>query len=86
MFEDRISAGLQLAKELAELPMTAPVVLALNAAAIYIGAAVGTALGGLVIAGYGLTAVGMAGGIAALFALLHLLLSLRLPPPSPAPS
>ena len=64
----------------------APVVLALNAAAIYIGAAVGTALGGLVIAGYGLTAVGMAGGIAALFALLHLLLSLRLPPPSPAPS
>lgn len=64
----------------------APVVLALNAAAIYIGAAVGTALGGLVIAGYGLTAVGMAGGVAALFALLHLLLSLRLPPPSPAPS
>ena len=29
MFEDRISAGLQLAKELAELPMTDPVVLAL---------------------------------------------------------
>ncbi|UWQ78627.1 phosphoribosyltransferase [Leisingera sp. S132] len=29
MFEDRMSAGLQLAKELAELPMTDPVVLAL---------------------------------------------------------
>ena len=64
----------------------APVVLALNAAAIYIGAAAGTAMGGLVIAGFGISAVGVAGGMAAAFALLHLLLSLRLPPKPPATS
>lgn len=61
----------------------APVVLALNAASIYIGAALGSAIGGLVIAGFGIIAVGLAGGLAATFALLHLLLSTRL---SPAPS
>ena len=58
----------------------APVVLALNAAAIYIGAAIGSAIGGLVIAGFGIIAIGAAGGLAAAFALFHLLLSIRLSP------
>jgi len=64
----------------------APVVLALNAAAIYIGAAVGSALGGLVIAGLGYLALGLFGGLAATFALLHLTLSTRLEPVRTAPS
>ena len=64
----------------------APVVLALNAAAIYIGAALGTAFGGLVIATAGITAIGIAGGIAATVALLHLLLSVRFPPKVQPPS
>lgn len=58
----------------------APVVLALNAAAIYIGAAVGSALGGLVIATFGINSIGWAAGLASTFALLHLLLSSRFPP------
>jgi len=58
----------------------APVVLALNAAAIYIGAAAGSALGGLIIAGLGISALGLCAGLAAAFALLHLLLSTRLSP------
>ena len=62
----------------------APVVLALNAAAIYIGAAVGTAFGGLVISITGIQTVGIAGGLAATFALLHLLLSTRFRPKAPA--
>jgi predicted MFS family arabinose efflux permease len=58
----------------------APVVLALNAAAIYVGAAAGSAVGGVVIAGFGITAIGMAAGIAAAFALLHLVVSAHLSP------
>ncbi len=58
----------------------APVVLALNAAAIYIGAAVGSAIGGLVIAGFGISAIGVAAGLAAAAALIHLQLSVRFPP------
>ena len=58
----------------------APVVLALNAAAIYVGAAVGSALGGFVVAQFGLTALGLFAGAAALLALLHLLLSVRRAP------
>lgn len=53
----------------------APVVLALNAAAIYIGAALGSALGGLVIAGFGITAIGLAAGLTATGALIHLQIS-----------
>lgn len=60
----------------------APVVLALNAAAIYIGAAVGSALGGLVIATFGINSIGWAAGCASLFAFLHLLLSARFAPRS----
>lgn len=61
----------------------APVVLALNAAAIYIGAAAGSALGGLVIARLDIGALGIAAGLAATFALLHLVISSRLPPDTP---
>ncbi|MEL6619421.1 MAG: MFS transporter [Pseudomonadota bacterium] len=60
----------------------APVVLALNAAAIYVGAAVGSALGAGVITQFGLSSVGLAAGLAAGVALLHLLLSVRLSPAS----
>ena len=62
----------------------APVVLALNAAAIYIGAAVGSAIGGLVLAGFGLSALGVAAGAAAFVALLHFQLSAKFPPKAPS--
>lgn len=58
----------------------APVVLALNAAAIYVGAAAGSALGGFVIARFGISAIGLAAGLSAIFALLHLITSVRLSP------
>lgn len=53
----------------------APVVLALNAAAIYVGAALGSALGGIVIAKFGIATLGLAAGLAATLALLHLWIS-----------
>ena len=56
-------------------PHSASVVLSLNAAAIYIGAAIGSAIGGVVINGYGLTALGIAGSMAALLAIVHIVLS-----------
>ncbi|MEM7488107.1 MAG: MFS transporter [Pseudomonadota bacterium] len=56
----------------------APVALSLHAASIYLGAAIGSAVGGWVIAGYGVRALGVAGGIAALIAILHLWASRRL--------
>ena len=59
----------------------APVVLALNAAAIYVGAAMGSAWGGLIIAGFGLRALGIAAGLTAIGTLIHLTLSARYPPP-----
>ncbi len=58
----------------------APVVLALNAAAIYVGAAIGSAVGGAVILGYGLTTLGMVAGFGAALALAHLTLSSRVRP------
>ncbi|UWR21466.1 MFS transporter [Sulfitobacter sp. S190] len=58
----------------------APVVLALNAAAIYIGAALGSGLGGLIIARFGIEATGLAAGLVSLGALIHLTLSARLSP------
>ncbi|MEQ6247394.1 MFS transporter [Sulfitobacter sp. HNIBRBA3233] len=64
----------------------APVVLALNAAAIYVGAALGSALGGLIVSGFGLAATGIGGGICAFAALLHILISARLTPLRPQPS
>ena len=53
-------------------PQSAPVVLALNAAAIYVGAAIGSAIGSTVIEVYGLTALGIAGGCVALCAVIHI--------------
>ena len=58
----------------------APVVLALNAAAIYVGAALGSGLGGVMITRFGLTSLGVTAGAAAAFALVHLALSARLSP------
>lgn len=56
-------------------PQAASVVLSLNAAAIYIGAAIGSAIGGVVINSYGLTALGIAGSMAALLAIVHIVAS-----------
>jgi DHA1 family inner membrane transport protein len=58
-------------------PSRASVVLALNAAAIYVGAAAGSAAGGAVLAQNGPQALGIGGGIAALAAAGHVALSLR---------
>ncbi|MHA7875972.1 MFS transporter [Roseivivax sp.] len=58
-------------------PEEASVILALNAAAIYVGTAGGSALGGLVLEAAGLTALGLGAGVAALWALTHLLWSHR---------
>ena len=62
----------------------APVVLALNAAAIYVGAAIGAALGGVMITSFGLLSLGLTAGIGAALALAHLTLSARLSPLSEA--
>ena len=51
------------------------VLLALNAAAIYIGASIGTIIGGVVIDSWGIEVLGLAGGIGGAVALLHLLSS-----------
>lgn len=58
----------------------APVVLALNAAAIYLGAAIGSAIGGVLIGSFGLTILGLTAGMGAVLALVHLTLSARLEP------
>lgn len=59
-------------------PDAAPVMLALNAAGIYVGAALGSAFGGLVLAGNGLGPLGLvAAGLMGL-ALVHLRVSVRL--------
>lgn len=62
---------------LALAPESASVVLALNAAAIYVGAAVGSGVGGQVIDRVGLQGLGVAGGIGALWVLIHILWSHR---------
>jgi DHA1 family inner membrane transport protein len=64
----------------------AAVVLALNAAAVYIGAAIGSAIGGAMISGYGLLSLGLTASLGAAIALVHLTLSARLNPRSPKPS
>ena len=58
-------------------PERAPVMMALNAASIYVGAALGSALGGAILSRWGLGALGIGGGIAALWAVVHLVLSNR---------
>ncbi|TDK52158.1 MFS transporter [Antarcticimicrobium luteum] len=60
---------------IARAPQNANVLLALNAGAVYLGAAGGSALGGVVIATSGLQALGIGGGFCALAALGVLLLS-----------
>ncbi|WP_299045446.1 MFS transporter [uncultured Tateyamaria sp.] len=60
----------------------APVVLALNAAAIYVGAALGSAVGAWVIEAFGILYVGLAASVGSALALLHLTLSINR---SPAP-
>ena len=62
-----------------------PVALALNAACIYLGAALGSAVGAGVIEGAGIGAIGAAGGVAGLLAVGHVLLSNRLSPVDAAP-
>lgn len=64
----------------------AAVVLALNAAAVYIGAAIGSAIGGAMISGYGLLSLGLTASLGAAIALVHLTLSARLNPRSSKPS
>ena len=59
-------------------PAQAPVFLALNAAAIYVGAAVGSAIGGAVILEFGLLYLGVSAGVVALAALGVLMLADRL--------
>lgn len=59
-------------------PAAAPVMLALNAAGIYVGAALGSALGGVVLSGFGLGLLGVVAGAVMVLALGHLRLSLRL--------
>jgi len=63
---------------LALAPEAASVVLALNAAAIYVGAAVGSALGGVVLSRYGLSALGVGAALAGTGAVAHIILSRRL--------
>jgi predicted MFS family arabinose efflux permease len=58
-------------------PESAPVVLSLNAAAIYIGAALGSAIGGVVIDTAGLDSLGRVASALAVLALLHILISAR---------
>lgn len=70
-------AGQQL-RILSILPERPGVVLALNAAAIYVGAAIGSGIGGLVLAGWSLTALGPVAGIGAALAFAHVLLSRRI--------
>lgn len=68
----------QQARLIGMAPEAAPVMLALNAAGIYVGAAIGSAFGGLVLAGFGLWPLGLVAGTMMLLALGHLRLSVRL--------
>lgn len=58
-------------------PERAPVMMALNAAALYAGVAAGSATGGAVLSHWGLLALGYGGAAAALLAVLHLAASER---------
>lgn len=60
---------------IARAPEQANVLLALNAGGVYLGAALGSAIGGVLIARSGLGALGIGGGLCALAALCVLLLS-----------
>ena len=58
-----------------QTPQRQNVVLALNAAAIYLGISVGSAIGGLIIDTFGMAVLGFGGGFCALLGLAHLVLS-----------
>lgn len=62
----------------------APVVLALAAASIYVGAAIGSAVGSVVITYHGLGGLGIAAAFCACLALVNIVLSNRYPPASHA--
>lgn len=68
----------QQARLIGMAPAAAPVMLALNAAGIYVGAALGSAFGGLVLAGVGLGPLGLVAAALMGVALAHLRLSVRL--------
>ena len=59
-------------------PDAAPVMLALNAAGVYVGAALGSAMGGLVLSGVGLAPLGIVAGALMVLALTHLRVTVRL--------
>lgn len=62
---------------IAMAPGRQPVTLALNAAAIYLGASIGSAIGAVVVETWGMQYLGFAAGFGALIALGHFLLSER---------
>jgi MFS transporter, DHA1 family, inner membrane transport protein len=68
----------QQARLIGMAPEAAPVMLALNAAGVYVGAALGSAFGGVVLAGFGLGPLGLVAGALMVVALAHLRLSVRL--------
>jgi predicted MFS family arabinose efflux permease len=68
----------QQARLIARAPERAGVMLSINAASIYLGASLGSALGGLLLARFGVDALGVAAAAAMGFAALHLLVSERL--------
>jgi DHA1 family inner membrane transport protein len=74
----------QQARLVRQTPQRQSVVLSLNAAAIYVGASIGSGIGSLVVAGYGLEMLGFASAACWLLALLHLVLSEKLAPAQPA--
>jgi len=63
-----------------QTPKRQSVVLALNAAAIYVGVALGSALGSVVADLFGFRMLGLAAGICSILALLHLYASERMAP------
>ena len=70
----------QQARLLTLAPESASVVLSLNAAAIYVGAAIGAAIGGVVLSTFSLSALGVAGGICAILGVAHIVISKRISP------
>jgi predicted MFS family arabinose efflux permease len=58
-----------------QTPQRQNVVLALNAAAIYLGVSVGSAIGGVIIDTIGLAVLGFGGGICGILGMLHLMAS-----------
>jgi MFS transporter, DHA1 family, inner membrane transport protein len=73
----------QQARLVRQTPERQSVVLSLNAAAIYVGASAGSGIGALVVAGYGLEALGFASTACWLLVILHLVVSERLAPAQP---